>query len=197
MNIVLTALGKMLGFGSVFAFFSISLILIYKNFTSYIANKENSKTNNIDILITWLNEHGSPKDRFITEQLFQKRFGSLIDYQIIEYLLKKTNPSSHILKYKNARPYVFFDDISNIFMLKNKWSKTRLVKGERLMIFLFFIFMISSLGFTFMLVLSYTIDAYFIDIIMFSLLGFGFLLLAGITIEESLAMKSARELVES
>lgn len=196
MNQILVLFGKLFNITGL-ALIAISGAFLYKLFHGYVTEKENNKVKNIELLINWLNEHGAPKDRFITEQLFQKRFGYVIDFEIIEHLLLKKNPSSNIYHYIYARPYICFDSETNEFKFKDNWNHKKIRRHEKTMITLSFISLTMVMGLLYVLASMHKSN---FDLPAIFLTGFGAFasfLYTGIFIDKALGMKGSLELIKS
>lgn len=128
------------------ALIPLTLVFFRKMYMDYADKKENENIKNVELLVQWFNEHGAPKDKFITEQLVQKRFGFLIDYDVVEWILQQENPSSYFYHYRYTYPYITFDQETQGFICKGEWNKEKLGKKGRLETIRSFISLLLSFG---------------------------------------------------
>lgn len=72
--------------------------------------KELAKRKRIENLTEALTNNEIENNPYILEQLFQDRYGALLDYKEIKYFLKQENPSWLISQYIKARALLKFND---------------------------------------------------------------------------------------
>lgn len=62
----------------------------------------------ISEMLAEIEKNKTPRYHFTVEQVFQNRFGFLIDYPVINFFLKSKTPTADILAYLQARRYIEF-----------------------------------------------------------------------------------------
>lgn len=72
--------------------------------------QELAKRKRIENLIEALTSKKIENNSFVLEQLFQDRYGVLLDYKEIKYFLKQESPSRLINTYISARSWLKFND---------------------------------------------------------------------------------------
>ncbi|OBT03708.1 hypothetical protein A9267_19090 [Shewanella sp. UCD-FRSSP16_17] len=101
-------------------------VFLFKVIKSRIDRSREEKTTRISEMIAEIEKNGSPKYHFTVEQIFQNRFGVLIDYPVINFFLKSKTPTSDILSYIQGRRYIEFCDDYKEIRYKNKITTRRL-----------------------------------------------------------------------
>ncbi len=97
------------------------------------AKQENS--GRISEMLRELEKHAEPRYHFVIEQVFQNRYGTLIDYPIIKFFLKSKTPSADIIKYVLGRRYIAFSDAFDSLSYKRVVNQKK-VKSEKMGAFL-------------------------------------------------------------
>ncbi|TMO74260.1 hypothetical protein CWC17_08680 [Pseudoalteromonas sp. S3785] len=190
------AFAKEFGF-TLLALIPLTFFFFRKMYSEYSEKKENDNIKNVELLIQWFNEHGLPKDKFISEQLIQKRFGFLINYEVMEWILSKENPSSNFYKFRYTSSYINFDSAQKTFTCKGKWTVSKLEKYKVFQDVLSFLSLFAV--FIFMAVIIFNSQQGF-DLATFSFCGaysFGSLLFSGACITTSLGVKGSLELLKT
>ena len=181
---------------TLFALIPLTFVFLHKLYKEHIQKKETENIKNIELLVQWFNEHGLPKDKFISEQLIHKRFGFLIDYEVIEWILSKENPSSLFYKYRYTSSYIAFDRDSKGFKCKEKWTEKKLKSRQKIFEILSFFSLFGSLGFIVAIVFSFKQSFDLFVLLIFAAYSFAALLLAGSTIDSALGMEGSLELLK-
>lgn len=179
------------------ALIPLTIVFFRKLYKEYSEKKENENIKNIELLIHWFNEHGFPKDKFITEQLIQKRFGFLIDYDVLEWILNKKNPSSHFYKYRYTSPYIAFNSVNRSFECKKDWTEDKLEKRKKFKDISAYISFFTSIALIAVIVFSVQQGFDLATSIFCGAYSFGALLYTGTCINSSLGIKGSLELLKT
>ncbi|GIU07305.1 MULTISPECIES: hypothetical protein [unclassified Shewanella] len=102
-------------------------IFLFKVIKSRIDRGREEKTTRISEMISEIEKNSSPKYHFTVEQIFQNRFGVLIDYPVINFFLKSKTPTSDILSYIKGRRYIEFCDDYKKIRYKEKITTNKLI----------------------------------------------------------------------
>ncbi|EGQ7821215.1 hypothetical protein NI385_17925 [Vibrio parahaemolyticus] len=120
-------------------------ITVFKIIKTRIDRHKEDKKGKISELLAEVEKNSKPRYHLVIEQVFQNRFGVLIDYPVIKFLTKTKTPSSNVIDYILGRKYLKFNDdyteISYINKYGSKWLK--LVK----FIYLTAYYVVGSAGF--------------------------------------------------
>lgn len=193
---LISAFSKEFGF-TLLALIPLTFVFFRKLYKEHSEKKENENIKNIELLVQWFNEHGLPKDKFISEQLIQKRFGFLIDYDVVEWILSKENPSSVFYKYRYTRTYITFDSKSKEFKCKGKWTESKLKNRKRISDVLSFVSLFAAISFIAAIIFSFQQGYDLATSVFLAAYSFGALLFAGSTINSSLGMEGSLELLKT
>ena len=87
-----------------------SLIVIYRWMYEYNQRQELAKRKRIENLTDSIINKPITNEAYVLEQLFQDRYGTLLDYREIKFFLRKENPSWLINQYVNAKPWLKLND---------------------------------------------------------------------------------------
>jgi hypothetical protein len=85
-----------------------------------------SKYSRVAELIGELEKKDQFNKELILEQVFQNRFGILVDYPVIKFFLFSRTPSSDLYKYVQGRKYLEFSDDYRKLKLKGSLSSLKL-----------------------------------------------------------------------
>lgn len=77
-------------------------------------------------MIAELEKEDQKDHAFIVEQVFQNRFGILVDYPIIKYFLRSNTPSKDLYKYIQGGKYIEFSENYRQLYLKGRLSPLKL-----------------------------------------------------------------------
>ena len=179
------------------ALIPLTIVFFRKLYKEYSEKKENENIKNIELLVQWFNEHGLPKDKFISEQLVQKRFGFLIDYDVLEWILSKENPSSHFYKFRYTSPYIRFNSKNKKFECQKAWTEKKLENRKKFEDISSYISFFTSIALIAVIVLSAQQGFDLAISIFCGAYSFGALLYAGACINSSLGIKGSLELLKT
>jgi hypothetical protein len=90
-------------------------IFLFKVIKSRIDRSREEKTARISEMIAMIENNSFPRYHFTVEQIFQNRFGFLVDYPVISFFMKSKTPTSDILSYIQGQRYLeFCEDYKSI-----------------------------------------------------------------------------------
>jgi hypothetical protein len=94
----------------ILSFMLVSLIIIFKWMREHHERQELAERKRIENLTEALINKPIKNDAYILEQLFQDRYGVLLDYKEIKYFLNQENPSWLINQYISAKVWLKFNE---------------------------------------------------------------------------------------
>jgi len=135
---------------TLFSFIFVSALFLVRNRAVRFSS---SRTDKIARMVGELTNIKNVKNQFIIEQLFLDRFGKLIDYPVIAYLLKTNTPSKNIASFLLAKNHFIydFDEACIAVNTRRRWLILRAV----LFFILYFLFAMIMLGFLFYSKINY------------------------------------------
>ncbi|WP_229651378.1 hypothetical protein, partial [Vibrio parahaemolyticus] len=74
-------------------------ITVFKIIKTRIDRHKEDKKGKISELLAEVEKNSKPRYHLVIEQVFQNRFGVLIDYPVIKFLTKTKTPSSNVIDY--------------------------------------------------------------------------------------------------
>jgi len=90
-------------------------IFLFKVIKGRIDRSREEKTARISEMIAEIEKNSSPRYHFTVEQIFQNRFGTLVDYPVISFFMKSKTPTSDMLSYIQGYRYIeFCEDYKSI-----------------------------------------------------------------------------------
>jgi len=135
-----------LGTPKVGALIVLLFVFLFKVIKSRIDRSREEKTSRISEMIAEIEKNSSPKYHFTVEQIFQNRFGVLIDYPVIKFFLKSKTPTSDILSYIQGRRYIEFCDDYKEIRYKQRITTNRLVLKKWLLFLAYFVSFFIAIG---------------------------------------------------
>ena len=110
---------KITPFSPEFHSFAIAVIAVFVAVRKFSFERYNSKKDRISELLCEIEKIGTPKYHYTIEQLFLNRYGFIIDYPVINFLLRSKTPSTDLLNYVYGKTYLIFCAEHKVFKLKN------------------------------------------------------------------------------
>ncbi|WP_404394697.1 hypothetical protein [Pseudoalteromonas phenolica] len=110
---------KITPFSPEFHSFAIAVIAVFVAVRKFSFERYNSKKDRISELLCEIEKIGTPKYHYTIEQLFLNRYGFIIDYPVINFLLRSKTPSTDFLNYVYGKTYLIFCAEHKVFKLKN------------------------------------------------------------------------------
>ena len=108
------------------SFLLVSLVVIYKWMHEHLERQELAKRKRIENLAEALINKPIVNNPYILEQLFQDRYGSLLDYNEIKFFLNQENPSRMINQYINGKLWLKLSDNGRYLIPKGYFHGKRL-----------------------------------------------------------------------
>jgi hypothetical protein len=135
-----------LGTPKIAALILLLFVFLFKVIKARTDRSREEKTTRISEMISEIEKNGNPKYHFTVEQIFQNRFGVLIDYPAINFFLKSKTPTSDILSYIQGRRYIDFYDNTQEISYKNGVSRRKLVFKKWSLLLTYFISFFIAIG---------------------------------------------------
>lgn len=110
MNEIFRVIGNAHFLPKVVSFLLISFVVLWKWSKDHLERKELSKRKRIENLTQALTDEKVQNNAFVIEQLFQDRYGQLLEYKAIKYFLCQESPSIMINQYLSARHFLKFNE---------------------------------------------------------------------------------------
>ena len=115
-----------LGMDKIAALVILSFIWIAKVAKNRSDSLRDSKYKKVGEMIAELEKNNQKEHSFIVEQVFQNRFGILVDYPIIKFFLLSNTPSKDLYNYVQGRNYIEFTNNYKKLKLKGKLTSKKL-----------------------------------------------------------------------
>ncbi|MDD1828923.1 hypothetical protein LRP52_42900 [Photobacterium sp. ZSDE20] len=98
------------GMDKVYAISVLLFIMVFKIIKTRIDRYKEQNKGLISEMIAEIEKNTKPRYHLVVEQVFQNRFGMLLNYPEIKFLTKTLTPSANIIDYKLGRKYLSFND---------------------------------------------------------------------------------------
>ncbi|AXX59715.1 hypothetical protein [Vibrio vulnificus] len=185
---------EVFGTPKVVAVVVILFITTFKIIKSRIDKSREEKTGRISEMIAEIEKNHQPRYHFVVEQVFQNRFGFLIDYPVIKVFMSSDTPTSDLLKYIQGYRYLDFNDDYTKIGYKGSLNKTKL--NARKYLFLFGYFVCSFFGIGSIAVLPEIGFEHSAGFVVYLFFIFSMLFLAYLFLDDSTRQQSAIGLIE-
>ncbi|ENJ1727410.1 hypothetical protein [Vibrio parahaemolyticus] len=169
-------------------------ITLFKIARGRIDKHHQEKTSRISEMIAEIEKNSKPRYHFVIEQVFQNRFGILIDYPVIKAFMSSSTPTSDILKYIQGARYIEFSKQYDSKGYKGSLNKAKL--NLRKLGYLLGYFVTSFIACAMVVVLPIVELSNNSDLAVYLFFMFSMFLLAYLFLDDSTRQKCAIDLVE-
>lgn len=142
-------------------------------------------------MIQEIEKIGRPKYHYVVEQVFQNRYGLLLDYKVINYLLKSDSPSSDIYNCMKGLRYIDFGAGKDVVVkYKDKLNLKKLTLRKWMFIVFYYVASLSGFGMIMLIPFFKVIDPIYL------ILNLSILIWAYLCLDESYRPEAAIKFIE-
>lgn len=132
------------GIDKVSALVMILFVTVFKIVKTRIDRYKNERHSRISIFIEEIQKN-STAYHIVTEQIFQNRFGTIIDHPVIKLLTKTKSPSKNIQDYLFGKSYLKYNQQKQQLEYKNRFGLRQLKIYKVIYMFVYYISAMSGL----------------------------------------------------
>ncbi|ENM4035466.1 hypothetical protein AB7P64_003227 [Vibrio parahaemolyticus] len=182
------------GMDKVSAISVLLFIMVFKIIKTRIDRYKEQNKGLISEMIAEIEKNNKPRYHLVVEQVFQNRFGMLLNYPEIKFLTKTLTPSANIVDYKLGRKYLSFNDDYTDIEFKRGYGFKVLKLVKWIYIGCYFLFAMGAFYFVWLMPdLPYTAHS---GVAMYFLTVASLLFLAYLCIDESIRPQAAIDLMK-
>lgn len=182
------------GMDKISAISVILFITVFKIIKTRIDRYKEQNKGLISEMIAEIEKNNQPRYHLVVEQVFQNRFGILLNYLEIKFLTKTPTPSANIIDYKLGRKYLRFNDDHTDIGFKKGYGSKKLKLVKWLYITFYFVFAMGAFYLVWLIPnLPRTVHS---GVAMYLLTVASLFFLAYLCIDESIRPQAAIDLME-
>ncbi|EGQ8132873.1 hypothetical protein C4C99_RS23510 [Vibrio parahaemolyticus] len=182
------------GMDKVSAISIILFITVFKIIKTRIDRYKEQNKGLISEMIAEIEKNNQPRYHLVVEQVFQNRFGILLNYPEIKFLTKTPTPSANIVDYKIGKRYLNFNEDYTDIGFKKGYGVNKLKLVKWVYISFYFIFAMAAFYLVWLMP-SLPLNVHS-GVAMYFLTVVSLLFLAYLCIDESIRPQAAIDLME-